>query len=168
LIAYEFSQQERDDALAAFDERTFPGQGKLLYCWEVNVFAERDKQELTLDECRALINNVWVKQLSLTAPPPAVLDGRGSCDARTTATAIHLPRWARNKPIVIHELSHSVTDLFDEASSIDHSSKFIQVYLTLLGNNTQYRYRALRTSARKYGLKVSNMNVWETLKQFRA
>ena len=168
MIAYEFSQEERNAALAQFDDRTFPGQAKLLYCWETNVFTERSTQELTLDECRDLIQNIWSKQLCLTAPVPSVLDGRGSIDARTTGSSIHLPRWARNKPIVIHELAHFVTDLFDVQSSIDHSSKYVQVYLTLLGSNTRYKYTALRTSARKYGLTVSNMNVWEKLKPFRA
>lgn len=168
MITYEFSQEEQAAALALFEGRTFPGQAKLLYCWEANVFSERGSQELTLSECQVLVQNIWNQQLCLNVPPPVIRDGRGSQDARTTETAIHLPRWARNKPIVIHELSHSVTDLFDEPSSIDHSSKFIQVYLTLLGRNTRYKYTALRASARKYGLSVSNINVWDQLKHFRA
>lgn len=167
MIKYEFSKAERAAAHRIFKDRIFPGQAALLYCWETNIFPTRTTEELTLVECQQLVDHIWNGQLNLSPNPPQILDGRGSRDARTTHTAIHLPRWSRNRPIVIHELSHSITDLFDEPSSIDHGSKYLQVYLSLLSRNTEYKYNALKQSARKYGLHVSNLSVREQLNIFR-
>lgn len=80
---------------------------------------------------------------------------------------ISLPRWARNPVIVIHELAHCVTDLFDESDSMEHGRKFLKVYLTLLSSNTQYKYPALREDALRQGLKVSPIDIMRKLKGFQ-
>ena len=142
------------------------GQAPLLYVWEINTFPTRGDQLLSLDECRTLISRIWADQLNLSSPVPAVCDGRGSANARTRSSCIYLPRWARNPVIVIHELAHCVTDLFDEPDSIEHGRKFLKVYLTLLSSNTQYKYPALRSDALASGLKVSPIDIMRKLKGF--
>lgn len=149
------------------DFEGFHGQAPQLYLWESLTFPERHSQTLTLPECQSLVNQVWINQLGLKLDCPLVNDGRGSCNARTYESRIFLPRWARNPVIVIHELSHCITDLFDEHDSDEHGGKFVKVLLTLLAVNLPYKYPELRKSAIQSDLKVSRIDMMNKLKGFQ-
>ena len=98
---------------------------------------------------------------------PAVYDGRGSMCARYYNNAIHLPRWSRNRLIVIHELAHAVTGLLNDVRSSHHDGLYLQVYFTLLDLEGDYKYDWLKHSALKYGLKVSRVDLVKKLKKYQ-
>lgn len=140
---------------AAVTSENFKNQSTLVYAWEQHTFPlVRNIGDLSLNECQTLVSSTWFN-LGFSYAAPPVCDGRGSCDARAYLGRIHLPRWARNKLIVLHELAHCVTGLFDEPDSYNHSGKFMQVYLRLLAQNRINKYTSLVQNARDYGLTVS-------------
>src|SRR5262249_11084077 len=61
-----------------------------------------------------------------------LLDGRGSRSAWSHANGvISLPRWARRKLVVLHELAHVVTWQHYGLDQPGHGRKFARVYLVL-------------------------------------
>jgi hypothetical protein len=155
------------DAATLEDFAEHTGQAPHLYVWEINYFPERSQHLLTLPECQSLINLIWVDQLHLQGDPPVVHDGRGSRCARTFESRIYLPRWARNPMVVIHELAHCVTDLFDSDDSQAHGPRYMKVYLSLWAINSSYKYPALRKHANRNGLRVSPIDMMKKLKGFQ-
>jgi hypothetical protein len=142
-------------------------QSEYVYAWEIETFPERGNCALTLDQCRELIAKIWKGTLNLSGDVPPVADGRGSIYARVYKDVIHLPRWSRNRLIVIHELAHCVTSMMNHDRSVAHDGLYMQVYLTILSMEGDYKYSWLLKSARKYGLRVSRSDISKRIKKFQ-
>src|SRR5262245_65586651 len=85
---------------------------------------------------------------------PRVKDGRGTRIARGGLYRINLPRWARTKPVMLHEIAHSLTvDRLDEGV---HGRTFARNFLALvqhfLGRDAA---KALRASFRKHRVRYN-------------
>ena len=145
----------------------YPGQSTIVYAWEYFEFAdERNIGTLTLSECRSFVQFIWA-DMFFRDPAPIVCDGRGHGDARLYDGKIHLPKWSRNKIIILHELAHYITDLFDEPDSRNHAGKFMKVYLLLMAKYRGNKYTELVRSARNFGLVVSRANIRKRLRPFK-
>ena len=142
-------------------------QSESVYAWEIETFPERGICALSLDECRDLIAKIWKETLNLAADIPPVADGRGSLCARVYNDIIHLPRWSRNRLIVIHEVAHCVTSMINHERSVAHDGLYMQVYLTMLALEGDHKYDWLLKSAKKYGLKVSRADFHKRIKKFQ-
>lgn len=66
--------------------------------------------------CEAFVKSVWqstwVKKHFVRARlngPPEIADGRGTRIARGGLNRLNLPRWARTKAVVLHEITHALT-----------------------------------------------------------
>jgi len=152
---------------AGFYSNFVPTQSEAFYAWEDNEFMDCYAGYMSLDECRALVNEVW-QYLNLTVPQPNILDGRGCRNARALEDKIHLPRWSRNVTVVIHELCHCITDLFDHDESYDHGPKYAKIYLVVMAKVRGCDYQTLYNNAKAAGLKISRMDPFVKLKKFRA
>ena len=99
-------------------------QRSAVYAWERQIpgwpFAPMD-----LAACAALVRDVWADYRP-GATPPIVSDGRGRRSACGSRWEIKLPRWARTRGVVLHEIGHSL------ASMDRHGPVYARLYLDLL------------------------------------
>ncbi len=101
-----------------------------VYRWEDEHVLVRDQRFLSLAECRALVDTVfrWAEPEALKQPgwrPPEVADGRGRRHAAGSRETIKLPKWARRRPIVLHECAHGL-------AHDRHGPQFVATYVALL------------------------------------
>lgn len=110
----------------------------------------------TLDECQRFINKVWRAHLrrrgyaSDRFSPPRVKDGRGTRIARGGSLYINLPKWARWRGVVIHELAHSM----QPRGTAPHGPEYVAVFIDLLARHAGLSRRELRRTAREHRVKV--------------
>ena len=78
----------------------------------------KSDDSMTLKECQKFVDKVTARQYVTSNYGKAtimVLDGRGRRSACATYSggqkAIKLPRWARGKYVILHEVAHHLTDL---------------------------------------------------------
>ena len=123
-------------------------QRSKVYAWEkeaLNLFDPAQWPEITLDECKALIQKVFAAKGLI---PPAVKDGRGSSKARGGPDRINLPKWARTKVIVLHECAHGIN--IKDA----HGPAWVKEYIDLLGQYADVKVGQLYASALDMNVKV--------------
>lgn len=129
------------------------------YKWEREVVSGRARdQRLSLEACGELISKVC---RSYSVAIPEVKDGRGTRKASAQLNRINLPRWARTKGVVLHELTHCILD-FDAFrrgrwgnAYAAHGPEFMRLFIQLLANEGIGRAGELGKSARAYGLKIT-------------
>jgi putative metallohydrolase (TIGR04338 family) len=81
-------------------------------------------------------------------------DGRGSQSAWASPSAISLPRWARRKLVVLHELAHVVTWQCYGKDRPAHGRTFARVYLRLVRRVLgQEAARELRWAFLRHGVR---------------
>ena len=90
---------------------------------------------MPLAECEAFIRKVcdsaWF-QSHYGRMEPRIKDGRGTSIARGSPDAINLPRWARNRAVILHEIAHGATRLVHGSSVAGHGWEFASTYLALV------------------------------------
>lgn len=96
-----------------------------VYRWEGAWVMPRDERPLSLDACRRLVAEVFHRRLGPTAAPPVVHDGRGRRHAAGSRDVIKLPRWARTRPVVLHECAHGL-------ATDGHGPDYVRQYVELL------------------------------------
>ncbi len=87
------------------------GQRQAVYDWQnelVNLYPRLAERLETLQECTALIAQVW-NDYRPGSDLPLLTDGRGTSIARGSRWRISLPMWARTRKTVLHEIAHSMT-----------------------------------------------------------
>lgn len=102
------------------------------------------REELSLPECQKLVDLVWreYRPLSVTRPP-AVRDGRGRRRGWSGWGRIELPRFARRRYYVLHEVAHALGPV-----GAPHGPHFARLLLELL-----VRYAGVdRSRARRLGV----------------
>lgn len=124
-----------------------------VYAWERAHIADFYTIDLTLEECRTLIEKVCADYQKSV---PLVTDGRGTRRAHGNAQCINLPQWARSTPIVLHELAHCILNgKMRSGTYAGHGPEFMRLFLDLLVKYAKLPARELRASATKAGLKVA-------------
>lgn len=81
---------------------------------------------MELQDCEALVAEVFRDYRAIQSLP-VVRDGRGARYARGSLYLISLPRWARTRPIVLHEIAHAL-----EPAGPSHGPCFARLLLDLL------------------------------------
>ena len=121
-------------------------QRSKVYAWEFKQFPQMKSGGMTLDECKALAARMWGARV-------IVKDGRGRRNACAFTSAprakIALPRWARTKEVVAHEVAHLLND-----SGAAHGGIFMGEFITLLAEHCGHDKAALTESATGFGLRV--------------
>lgn len=118
-------------------------QRSALYAWERRLFAHGET--MTLDECQALVERVWLEHVTPAYPKiarPRVRSGPNHHSAQAWSHfEIKLPKWARNPQVVLHEVAHSVVNAFQSSQTVDfkkrwrvqsHGPEFVLVFVELL------------------------------------
>ena len=118
-------------------------QRSKLYKWEKLEYGW-DDTILSIEECQQYCNTL-IKGVTVT-------DGRGR---RTPCAKTHflqreiaLPRFARKKWIVIHEVAHFLTH--DK-----HGPKYVRAYVDILAREYGRSIESLVASATEYGLEIA-------------
>ena len=114
---------------------------------------KEDSEDLTLKECRKYVKDIlsseYVRVNCNFRTLIRVGDGRGWVMARATfddndEPIIQLPRWARNKYVILHEIAHHLVMRVDE-DEIGHGPLFASVLLDLvridLGRQAYYKLK---------------------------
>lgn len=132
-------------------------QRSKVYRWERRWVLGWDGPEMTLDECRALVERV-LKAFGGRSFP-RIADGRGTRIARGSRYRISLPRWARRRPIVLHEVAHAllprgISMLGGFGVIPGHGPEFVRLFIELLVRYNGEDRRELCRLARKESLKV--------------
>lgn len=118
-------------------KRPRDSQKSKVYAAELAAFGDPG-ESMTLDECRLLVEKVCRSKVVQQRYPWAcmidacgieIADGRGTRLARGSAHRLNLPKWARCKYVVLHELAHALTDEHDGAW---HDWRFAECYLYLV------------------------------------
>jgi len=108
---------------------------------------------LELDECRQLVSRAC-KFLGLTTSP-LVTDGRGTKRASGTMSKINLPKWARNKWIVLHEVAHACTPRSYPAHGREFASTYLKLVRRFIG---KIEAQILRDAFRQYKAKYRKIS----------
>ena len=121
-------------------------QRSRVYKWERQEF-DWDTDMLSLCECQRIINAEagWLEI--------EVSDGRGcrKALAKLSRNQIGLPKWARKRWVVLHEIAHF---LAHDTRWAAHGNQFMQEYLSLLSKHYKRDFNSLRNSAADFGLRV--------------
>lgn len=92
----------------------------------------------TVEDVEAFTNKVWASKRVQKAFPkamwqgePRVKDGRRTRIARGGHFHISIPRWARHSNVVLHELSHTITQRIYGSNVAGHGWEYCGVFLKL-------------------------------------
>lgn len=133
-------------------------QRKRVYDWErVFIHPHCKGEQLTLPEIRALCDEIgeW-----LGCPRITVKDGRGRRSACGGGWMISMPRWSRNRSIVLHEIVHCLVPY----GYAWHGPEFVRVFIELLHRYLKIPKAELRETLRKAHVKVGPVAVWEKVR----
>lgn len=119
-----------------------------LYAFEDRELRVLAWPQLSLAACRGWVGVAYAFLEGPGAEPPRVTDGRGRRHAAGSREVIHLPRWARRLPVVLHECAHGVTP--DR-----HGPLFVRAYVELLVVFAGYGRLDLETAVRRAGLRIA-------------
>jgi hypothetical protein len=123
-------------------------QRSRVYRWEADHVLPHDRKLMSLDACRALVGRVFAERQGPDQKPPRVEDGRGRRHAAGSRDVIKLPRWARTRPIVLHECAHGL--------ALDgHGPDFVRAYVELLVDFLGFERADLERSLVGAGIRIS-------------
>lgn len=128
----------------------------------------RESGFMSLDEAKGFVESVtgsaWWRNRTLPRNwTVRVKDGRGrrSACGSHMLSYIKLPRWTREKNVILHELAHVATNP-DKVSA--HGREFCGWYLALVRQFLgEHQYKRLRQSMKDHGVKVGPMPkpIWQ-------
>ena len=122
-------------------------QRSKVYAWETTVLRAEDDDEMPFDECGALAAKAWRSCGAGNAP--TVSDGRRSRSGHYSVYEhnIRLPRFARRRWYVLHEVAHGLTRVGPA-----HGPAWCACYADLLQRFGGWT--AVRRSMRAWGIKI--------------
>ena len=101
----------------------------------------------------ALFKKSWFKRRWGSTRVPSVHDGRGYVNACSYGGMIVLPRWARTRLVILHELAHEVTPT---SAGGGHGRYWACAFLELVYYEMgEEAYKILRDSFKKNGVKYT-------------
>ena len=116
-------------------------------CWPVRTRIKNGEAvpEIPWEDVRAIVGGIttsdwWYQRLGYGKVPEAadrhsvyVGDGRGGTWARAGGYGIKLPRWARQLPVILHELSHVLTGIrYRRVDHAAHGREFAKTFLEMV------------------------------------
>lgn len=105
-------------------------QRSKVYKWEQTTFGSaHHTEELSLKECERIARRVQAAYV-LSHRRLRVCDGRGFRRAVAYPDSIYLPKWARNRVVLLHELAHWMLKQVGTCDS--HGPIFVRTFLELL------------------------------------
>jgi putative metallohydrolase (TIGR04338 family) len=124
-----------------------------VYRWEAEHVMPHDRALLSLGSCQRLVDEVyrWAEASVADRPgwaPPEVTDGRGRRHACGSRQTIKLPRWARTRPVVLHECAHGLAD--DK-----HGPRFVARYVELLERFLALDRASLHASLARHRIRIA-------------
>jgi len=122
-------------------------QRSRVYAWERQEF-EWDDSMMTLEQCQRLVDEINNR---FCIGGLLVTDGRRCRNALAcySSSKIKLPKWARRKWVVLHEVSHFL------AIGNKHGPDFVARYLDLLASYYKRDRDVLKASAIDSGVAVA-------------
>ncbi len=130
-------------------------QRQKVYNWEYRVYPDSYKEEMTLMECVKFVHDIC-KDYGVA--PPAVNDGRRRRRAVGGLHRIALPKWSRNRVIILHELAHTLTMRYSKTLDIAaHGPEYVRVLIELLAKYNNASVRELSKSARASKIKIGEL-----------
>lgn len=154
-------------ATASAPPKTFrDSQRSRVYAWEKRAVKElggcdfTSPDFLTLAECQLFVDTVWQKEQSRLKPTkksiplivrPARHQSRAIAHQNHT---ISLPKWARSKWIILHELAHHLNRGSSQQAS--HGPRFVGILLGLAARWLDYRVDQLLALAVEAGVKADS------------
>lgn len=124
-------------------------QRSKVYHWEQTyLFKLKTNTSLSLTSCEKIITDIC---LSRNIRMPMVKDGRGRKTAGGCYRYVTLPRWARNKVIALHEVTHTI---LDNGVTAWHGPEFVALYIELLDKYKIAHKKQLTAWAKKCGVKM--------------
>jgi hypothetical protein len=129
-------------------------QRKAVYAWEHSKFTAVSKIELTIEECRSLVNDA---SYCYGVFPPEVIypDYEGQrAYYQTVKQQLVFPKWSRHRHYVWHELAHYIHHVKHCDGAI-HGEKFFSIYSYLLNQYGCYPMNEIFLQASKLGIKYS-------------
>lgn len=124
-------------------------QRSRVYKWERAALPDFSDRSLSLEQCGQLALTV---ARTFRRRAPRIHDGRGHRNAVSYGGCIALPRWARTRPVVLHEMAHELVKGNDLAS---HGPEFVGTYIALLHRFHGCSVRMLLASATDCRVDVS-------------
>lgn len=132
-----------------YKARARDNQRKKVYVWEDKYLLRlRTNHRLSFSACKELVKTICEAQ---SVSIPRIKDGRGRKRAGGCATYVTLPKWARNKVIVIHESTHSI---LDNGVIAWHGPEFMSLFIELLAIHHIATKEQLLRWARKERLQI--------------
>jgi hypothetical protein len=128
-------------------------QRSRVYRWEAEHVLPHDGEILPLAACARLVEAAfrWAEADLVQAAdwrPPEVTDGRGRRHACGSRAVIKLPRWARTRPVVLHECAHGLAD--DK-----HGPRFVARYVDLLQQFLDLDRALLHASLSRHRVRIA-------------
>lgn len=134
-------------------------QQKLVYRWENAFLHPQNRADWTVPQCQEFVNFIWACYFGGNALAPAVTDGRGRACASANLHVVNLPRWARNRDIIIHEMAHAILNKglgYKYSWEMEaHGPQFVRMHGELQGEFGRVRTSQFLREARKAGLRVA-------------
>ena len=143
-----------------------------VYNWEYDINLGSNRCDWTLVQCSAFLGYVWHCYFGTRSKPPIVEPGYGSSCASAGGYSIVLPRWARNREIILHEVAHSILERSSKGyyalHQESHGPEYLRLFIELHDRFGATTKNALLKSAKKARLKVAHPNaVPRPLARFR-
>jgi putative metallohydrolase (TIGR04338 family) len=137
-----------------------------VYAAERSIEAWTNQGDMTLDEIRAWLTKIfasaWFKKHYPKAKVWELKDGRGRRMAGGHGTRIHnecsltLPRWARSRAVVLHELAHGLVDLHAPVDHAAHGWEFCEIFLDLVRHFLgRQAYEDLRSAFKEHRVRYT-------------
>lgn len=132
-------------------------RSKLVYKWQAKALHFGNSCDWTLLECERFVSYVWHSYFGTRATPPKIDAGRGKVSASANRWVMHLPLWARNRNIILHELGHAMLDATVEGrdEKFAHGPRFVRMQIELLVTFSTHDRDMLIRTAREYGIPVA-------------
>ena len=123
-----------------------------VYRWEQSVLWDdpHNWKLDTLDECRILVEKIWLRE-GIHKPYPKLGDGRGRSTAVSLGGEIKLPRYFRNAVVICHEIAHEMLP-----KGTGHTEDFVSTFINVLHNNLDLPKDELVTSALDFRIKMNH------------
>ena len=138
-------------------------QRSKVYRWENEVLRDdpHNWKLDTLDECRILVEKIWLRE-GIHKPYPKLGDGRSRRSAVSLGGEIRLPRcgkmddphYMRTAGFICHEISHEM--LHGRVPMVRHTEDFVSTFITVLNNNLGISKDALIETSMDFKVKINH------------
>ncbi len=131
-------------------------QKSRVYAWERLHVKPLDKNHLSFEKVKMMVDAVWLMEGLQNPPSVEVIDPRNKKSWATgSRLSIHIPEVGLPRWVVLHELAHSMTMThdYDTGEALEdcdkHGPDFVGIYMKLLVNYLKLPLPLLMFTAKK-------------------